>query len=123
MTKTRRMKDSVLEICGGEEVILSIAEELADGTMTIRLAGKIQNEVAHEFEDEVMAVLSVCRQIVLDMGRVTYIASMALSTLLSIQQMIDEIEGASMVLKHITPQVMEILKESGFSEILMIETE
>lgn len=124
MTKTRRMKDSVLEICDeGGEVILSIAEEMTDGTMTIRLAGRIQNEVAHEFEDEVMAALSVCHSLFLDFTQVTYIAGRALRALLSVQQMIDEIKGAGMVLGHVSPQVMATLQESGFSEMLKIDAE
>ena len=120
--KTRRMNNNVLEICDEDnKVILSIAESLESDVLHIVLAGQIKNEVAHEFEDEVMAALSVCHKITLDLNNVTYIASMALKSLLSAQQMIDEIDGASMSLIKVSPEVMETLKESGFSEILTIE--
>lgn len=122
--KIRRMKNNVLEICDGSEaVILAIEEELVDGKLKIGLSGEIRNEVAHEFEDEVMAALSACPQLVIDFSKVTYIAGIALKSLLSIQQMIDEIEGASMVLIHVSAEVMSIFKDSGFSEILMIADE
>ena len=63
--KTRRMNNNVLEICDeSNNVILSIAEEVKeDNTMFISLRGEIVNEVAHEFEDEVMAALSVCKKL------------------------------------------------------------
>ena len=122
--KIRRMNNNVLEICNEDSnVILAIAEELVDGKLKITLSGEIKNEVAHEFEDEVMAAFSVCPNLIIDFSKVTYIASFALKSLLSVQQMIDEIDNSSMVLIHVSKEVMSIFKESGFSEILMIENE
>lgn len=122
--KIRRMNNNVLEICDEEaKVILAIAEELVDGKLKITLSGEIKNEVAHEFEDEVMAALSVCHNLIIDFSKVTYIASFALKSLLSVQQMIDEIDNSSMVLIHVSKEVMSTFKESGFSEILMIEND
>lgn len=122
--KIRRMNNNVLEICDEDEnVILAIAEELVDGKLKITLSGEIKNEIAHEFEDEVMAALSVCPSLIIDFSKVTYIASFALKSLLSVQQMIDEMDNSSMVLIHVSEEVMSIFKESGFSEILMIEYE
>ena len=121
--KQRRMRDGVLEICDEDDVqILSIAENLDDDNrMIIKLTGEIRNEVAHEFEDEVMAALSVCKKLVLDFEGVTYIASSALRALLSVQQIVDEIDGSGMRLINVSPSVKEILKESGFLEILEVE--
>lgn len=121
---TRRMNNQVLEVCdSGGGVILSMAEELRDGVLCMELAGQLKNEAAHDFEDELMAALSVCGKLSLDFGQVTYIASMALASLLSIQQMIDEMDGAGMVLRNVRPEVMEVFQSSGFSEILQIQEE
>ena len=122
--KIRRMNNEVLEICDeNNEVILSIEEKAIDNGIEIYLKGELKNEVAHELEDEVMAALSVCKRIVINFESVTYIASMSLKSLLSIQQIIDEIQESSMLLTHVKPEVMAIFEESGFSEILEIETE
>ena len=122
--KIRRMNNEVLEICDeNNEVILSIEEKAIDNGIEIYLKGELKNEVAHELEDEVMAALSVCKRIVINFENVTYIASMSLKSLLSIQQIIDEIQESSMLLTHVKPEVMAIFEESGFSEILEIETE
>lgn len=123
--KIRQINNNVLEICNEKnQLILSIAEELlSNGVMSIVLEGEITNEVAHEFEDEVMAALSVCKNLELNFEKVTYIASIALKSLLSVQQMIDDIDESSMILKSISPEVMGILKETGFSDILQIEVD
>lgn len=123
--KMRRVDHRVLEIYDdSNSVVFSIAEEMKnENTMRIQLSGEITNDVAHEFEDEVMAALSVCEKIELDFEKVSYIASMALKALLSIQQMMDEMENSQMVLTHVSPKVMEIFKETGFCDILWIEEE
>ena len=118
---TREMVDGVLEILLDGTRVLCIREQMKDDIFYMEAEGEIRNEVAHEFEDELMAAVSVCRKIRLDLSKITYLASGALRSLLSVQQIIDEQEGAEMILVHVSEQVMEALKESGFDEILFIE--
>ena len=88
--------------------------------MHIAVTGEIKNEVAHEFEDEIMAAFSVCRNIKLDLSKVTYIASIAMRALLSLQQIIDENEGSSLIITSMSPEVKEAFDVSGFLDILNI---
>ena len=118
---TREMVDGVLEILQDGTRMLSIREQMKDDIFYIEAEGEIRNEAAHEFEDELMAVVSVCRKIRLDLSKITYLASGALRSLLSVQQIIDEQEDSELVLVHVSEPVMEALKESGFDEILFIE--
>lgn len=118
----RRMKDKTMEIYDDHgEFEFSIEESVEDGSMLILLDGKIKNEVAYDFEDEVIAALSVCPKVILDMNKLTYIASISLQSLLNVQRLIDNMDGASMKLVHVSKEVMKILDESGFSDILEIE--
>ena len=118
---TREMVDGVLEILQDGTRMLSIREQMKNDIFYIEAEGEIRNEAAHEFEDELMAAVSVCRKIRLDLSKITYLASGALRSLLSVQQIIDEQEDAELVLVHVSEPVMEALKESGFDEILFIE--
>lgn len=118
---TREMVDGVLEILLDGTRVLCIREQMKDDIFYMEAEGEIRNEVAHEFEDELMAAVSVCRKIRLDLSKITYLASGALRSLLSVQQIIDEQEGAEMILAHVSEPVMEALKESGFDEILFME--
>ncbi len=124
--KIRRMNNNILEICDEQgQVILAIAEKLTDNAMQIKISGAVKNEVAHEFEDEVMAAVTICSNkalnLEIDFSETTYIASMTLRSLLTIQQTIDELEHSEMVLINPSPEVMETLEESGFTDILTIE--
>lgn len=118
---TRRMNGDTLEILDGENVIMSLSEKLIDNEMHIAVSGEIKNEVAHGFEDELMAAFSVCNVVKVDMSKVTYIASIAMRALLSVQQIIDENDNASLVITSISPEVKEVFETSGFIDILDIE--
>ncbi len=121
----RRMNDATLEIYEdtNENVVLSIVEKLEKDTFEIELIGEINNDVAHDFEDEIMAAISVCQNIRLNFEKVTYISSFALKALLSFQQLIDdeEISCRKMVLYNISKSVKETFEEIGFDQVLSIE--
>lgn len=119
--KRRIVKNGTLEIYNDDQIIFTLSETISDGSMLISLGGQISNLVASEFEDEVMAALTVCHKLRLDFSEVTYIASGVLRVLLSAQQVIDSIEGAEMVLVGVTGEVMTTLHEAGFDDILEIE--
>lgn len=118
----RVMNDNVLEIQNENgEKIISLLEEMNDGTMLIQVFGEIKNEVSHDFEDEIMAAFSVCENIKIDLSKVTYISSLAMKALLSVQQIIDDIPGSAMVISGLSKEVEILFEESGFMDILNIE--
>lgn len=57
----------------------------------------------------------------LDLSKVTYIASIAMRALLSVQQMIDDNDSASLVINGMSSEVREMFDTSGFLDILNIE--
>ena len=118
---TRRMNGDTLEILIDNNVILSIQETMEDGTMNINVAGELRNEVAHDFEDELMAAFSVCDKVVIDFAKTTYIASIAMRALLFAQQIIDEKENASLLIRNLSDSVKTAFEDSGFIDILNIE--
>lgn len=119
--KCRKVNNDTLEVYDAEKLLFTLSEKISDGVMIISLSGQLSNIGISEFEDEVMAALTVCRKLRLDFSGVTYIASGVLRVLLSVQQVIDGIEGAEMVLTGVTNEVMNTLQEVGFDEILEIE--
>lgn len=119
--KRRKIMDGDLKVYDDDKLLFTLSEIISDDVMLISLSGKLSNLVASEFEDEVMAALTVCHKLRLDFSGVTYIASGVLRVLLSAQQVIDSIEGAEMVLAGVTGEVMTTLHEAGFDDILEIE--
>ncbi len=118
---SRRINGDVLEILSDGNVIFSLQETMEDGTMNIKVEGELRNEVAHDFEDEIMAAFSVCENVVIDFGKTTYIASIAMRALLSAQQIIDENENSCLTIKNLSETVRDAFEDSGFIDILNIE--
>ncbi len=118
---TRRMNQDILEIQVENKTVLFIAERAEGELMQMRISGEISNAAAHDFEDELITALTVCRKIVLDLEEVTYIASLGMKALLSVQQIIDENPGSELCIAKMSPQVREIFEDAGFTEILNIE--
>lgn len=117
----RKMNGDCLEIHSNGKLALALQEQLVEDVMHINVSGEIRNDVAHDFEDELMAVFSVCDKVKLDLGNVTYMASLAMRALLSVQQLIDENDTATLVISNLSSQVKEMFESSGFIEILNIE--
>ena len=115
------MNGNTLEIINGDSLIMSLSESLVDDEIHICVAGEIKNEVAHEFEDELMAAFSVRNVVKIDLSKATYIASIAMKALLSVQQIIDENDDYSLVIVNLSKEVKEIFEASGFLDILNIE--
>ena len=117
----RRMNDGVLEIVdSADQVVMAIKETVEDQVMTIAVSGTVKNDVAHDFEDELMAAVTVCSRLVIDMSETEYVASLALRNLLSVQQMMDNMDDAEMKIR-ISKEIKPIFEESGFIDILSIE--
>lgn len=115
----RRINNSILEILGSDsKVIFAMEESLKNGVFILKLRGEIKNEVAYEFEDELLAVLLACEKVELDFEKVSYVASMALKTLLLAQQMIDERKNVSMTITGVSDNVLKEFKKAGFMNLL-----
>lgn len=115
----RELKDNVLEIYEEDKLVLMISETIDNGTMIMRLLGKLKSSVAFELEDELMAAIPFCKQIQLDMANVKYISGNALQSLLSVQQIADETDVTLTVL-HPSEEVRTVFDDCGFSDILEI---
>lgn len=121
--RKRRVNNSNIEICdGNNNVILTISEsaDTENQIAKMKLIGKLSNETAHDFEDEIMALFSVISHIELDLSETVYIASMALRVLLSMQQFVDEADDAWLHITGISSEVRTVLEETGFDDILDI---
>lgn len=119
---SRKINNGVLELYDSEgKIVMTIEEKVKDNIIDIFVSGEIKNNVAHEFEDEIMAAFSVFHNITINLSKTTYIASLALRSLLSLQQMIDDIPNSKMIICGVSSQIKQAFIESGFYDILYIE--
>ncbi|MBR3439751.1 MAG: STAS domain-containing protein [Clostridia bacterium] len=132
----RTVCDNFIDVVDDKgNVAFTIKEELTDDTLIVGLAGSVQSEAVYEFEDEILAALSICNNTVcsnpvcnrtsfknleFDLSRVTYISSVALRSFLKFQSIIDGHDGFSMFVVNPSPSVVERLNETGYADILDI---
>lgn len=99
---------------------LSISTETANNYSLIKVSGELNSEVSHDFEDELMAVVTVCDNIDLDFCDVTQISSLALRALLSAQQVIDERDNALLRILNMRKEVFRFFQKKGFDDLFII---
>ena len=116
-----------------------IVEVQNENMLTLFVSGNIINETFYEFDDEMRALLSACQctlcknptcnrvtfnTIILELSEVNYICSEALRALLiKYQRIIDDIEGASMIILNPSEEVYEKLEGLGYLDSLDIRFE
>ncbi len=119
--KRRITENGKLCILEDETPVLCIREEVQDDTMYVYLEGSISLTAAHEFEDEMMAIMTVSRQIVLDFEKITYISAPGFQTLLTLQKIMDENNSGIMKLIHINQELFQSFCDIGFDALFDIE--
>ena len=113
----RVMNNNALEIYEDDTLVMTLSERIKDGEMSVHISGAIKSTVAHELEDELMAAVSFCRAISVNMSQVTFISGNALRSLLTVQRVADESDIA-LVIEYPSDEVMAVFDESGFSDLL-----
>lgn len=99
---------------------LGISTKNDNNSSLIKVSGELSSDVSHDFEDELMAVVTVSDNIDLDLSDVTKISSVALRALLSAQQVIDEKDNASLRLLNMKKEVLSFFEEKGFDDLFII---
>ena len=75
--------------------------------------------IARQLEGELKTSLAGVQKLVLDLEELEYISSAGLRVLLSTQKTMKK--QGSMVVRHVSPIVMEVFEMTGFSDFLTIE--
>ena len=102
---------------------LSIQEILEEHVVTLKLSGSITMSLAHDFEDELTSVATICNHIIIDFSGVDSISSAGLDALLYVQKIFDCQSNSKLKLRSISSPVQKIFHELGFDALFEIEDE
>lgn len=102
--------------------LLSIQETLEEPVVTLKLTGSITMNLAHDFEDELTSVTTVCNRVIIDFSDVEGISSAGLKTLLSVQQILDKRPNSMLKLRSLSTSVRKTFQDMGFVELFDIES-
>lgn len=121
MTNKRTIEGERLRISDADgTVLLTVREVLDERTALLELEGSLSLDVAHDFEDELMSVASVCSQVTVDLSGLEFISSAGLQTLLAVQQLLERRPGASFTLRGLGGAVLETFRDTGFDALFDI---
>lgn len=121
MTSRIVQDDTLTVVNDAGEAIFSIEEQFEEPKALLRIAGKVTMESAHEFEDELTSLLTVCNNIVIDFTGTDYISSDGLQSLLNVQKAIDARPGAALALRGVEGNLLHQFKDTGFVDLFDIE--
>lgn len=100
--------------------IVTIKEEVKGNVLVLRLNGRLDAVSSPPAEHKVFEFINNGQnRILADMGGVDYLSSAGMRMLLSVTKKLKTISG-KLVLASVTPNVMDILKMSGFDHVLEI---
>jgi anti-sigma B factor antagonist len=98
---------------------MKITKEAEGSRLTISIEGKLDALTAPELGKVIGSSLNGITELIFDLGSLEYTSSAGLREFLEAQQIMDE--QGTMILKNVNELVMDILEETGFTDILEIE--
>ena len=93
---------------------------ISGDTMEILLSGKFDAVSAPAFDQEMEGQLAGITKVIMDLGDVEYISSAGLRSILSVQTVLDEVQG-QVVVRNVPEIVQKIFDVTGFSSLVTIE--
>lgn len=99
---------------------LTITQSAEPGATVLSLAGWLDTTTAPQLQDVLLPLLQSGQGVALNFADVSYISSAGMRVLLAGQKATQS-TGARMVLRDVSPAVLDILKMTGFVRILNIE--
>ncbi len=94
-----------------------VVEEMASGVTHAALTGRLDIEGAQKIDIPLNALVGVRRRMVMDLGGVTFMASMGLRTLMVAARALSA-NGGKLVLANPQPNVAKVLAESGIGDLI-----
>ena len=90
-----------------------------NGKLTFNLNGRLDTSTSNKLHDELIPAFDRSKEIVLNFAELVYVSSAGLRVLLMAQKTAKS-KGASVEIRNVSPDVMEVLEMTGFSNILKI---
>ncbi len=108
-------------LCDNGQVIVTIKETIESNTVRVAVSGSLRSDTEHYFQDELIALSTVGKDIVVDCKNLQYIANSCQLALLNVQQKMDSMNRGSLTLCNVPPSIYADFEKTNLHELLMIE--
>ena len=105
----------------GSQPILSVTETEDENCVVMALSGSLRSDTDLSFRDELVALTSVGKDIVVDCENLQYISNACQMTLLSVQQQMDSLRRGTLTIRNLPPEIYKEFEKINLDELLMIE--
>lgn len=116
---SRIVKENLLKLEGNGKT-LEISTQIQEHTAVMRLSGEINAELQDDFLDELLAFVSVGKNIRLDFSALDYIAETASKKLIDIQRNYIDRAGLKMEICGVPDKIYAIFRASRLTALLDI---
>ncbi|MDR3766271.1 MAG: STAS domain-containing protein [Butyricicoccus sp.] len=100
---------------------MNIRKAMENEQIVLNLNGRLDTTTAPDFQQSLLEEIKTGKNIILDFSELAYVSSAGLRSLLTGQKAVAA-GGQTMVLRHVSEEIMEVFDMTGFSDILTIET-
>ena len=94
-----------------------INEKLENGTLTITLEGRLDTATSPQFQEVLSPAFDEAKEVILDFSGLAYVSSAGLRVLL-MGQKAAQAKEASMKIRGVSEDIMDVFEMTGFSSIL-----
>lgn len=108
-------------LCDGDEVIVTVKESMEGNVVLVQVNGSLRSDTEHPFQDELIALSTVGKDIVVDCRDLRYMANACQIALLTVQQRMDSMKKGSLTLRNLPPEIYADFEKTNLHELLMIE--
>ena len=98
---------------------MEIIKNLEGKTLNVALEGRLDTTTAPSLEAELKSSLNDVEELFFDFSKLEYVSSAGLRVLLAAQKVMSK--QGKMVLRNVSPEIMEVFEITGFTDILTIE--
>lgn len=118
----RKIEDESIVFDDGSTIVLTVEEKASEQGILMRLDGQLRSEVAHDIQDELIALSTVGANVVVDFEKVNYISPTVQHVFLRVQQKMDEMGKGTLILRKLSKDIYCEFEKTGASELLLIES-
>ncbi|MCQ2434197.1 MAG: STAS domain-containing protein [Oscillospiraceae bacterium] len=120
MKLTKTIADDSILFLEGTKVVMRIKEELVGDSVRITLQGELRSELFQHFQDELLALISVGKDLELNCRGLEYVAPSCVGVLVQVEQTVEQ-SGRTMKLVELPSAVNEEFEKTGAADLLLIE--
>lgn len=116
----RKMENDTILFTDGTATVLAVQETMTEQGILMKLSGELRSDVAHDIQDELIALTTVGADVLVDFEQVCYITPTTQHIFLRAQQKMDAMGKGSLTLCNLPDVIYREFEKTGTSELLMI---